>query len=117
MSKENIERKYQHEKKLNTMLKKELSEIKDVFIISNDKWIPHVLNLSVGGIKPETMLHALEKHEIYISTQTACSSEKAISKLFLLYQILQNMPNVLLQKLINGVRDKLFMLQVFLSTL
>ena len=26
------------------------------------------------------MLHALEKYEIYISTQTACSSEKLLSK-------------------------------------
>ena len=38
-----------------------------------------MLNVSVVGIKPETFLHALEEHEVYISTQTACSSEKAIS--------------------------------------
>jgi cysteine desulfurase len=39
-----------------------------------------MLNISVVGIKPETFLHALEKYEVYISTQTACSSEKAISQ-------------------------------------
>ena len=42
-------------------------------INSNDKCIPHIVNLSLRNIKSETMLHALEKDNIYISTQTACS--------------------------------------------
>ena len=47
----------------------------DLFINSNDKCIPHIVNISLNsGIKPETMLHALEEDEIYISTQTACST-------------------------------------------
>ena len=41
--------------------------------------IPHILNISVLGIKPETFQHALEEKEIYISTQTACSSGSGIS--------------------------------------
>ena len=44
-----------------------------VFINSNENSIPHILNFSVIGVKPETMLHALEGDEIYISTQSACS--------------------------------------------
>ena len=39
-----------------------------------------MLNISVLGVKPETMLHALEKYEIYISTQSACSSNTTVSK-------------------------------------
>ncbi|MEG0619014.1 MAG: cysteine desulfurase family protein [Bacilli bacterium] len=74
-----ISKKYEYIQKLNDFLKKELTNIDGVYINSNNNCIPHILNISVLGIKPETFLHALEKYEIYISTQTACSSEKAIS--------------------------------------
>lgn len=71
--------RYEYVKKLNSYLKEQLGRYKDVFINSNDKCLPHVLNISVVGIKPETFLHALEHYEVYISTQTACSSEKSLS--------------------------------------
>lgn len=77
---ENLEDKYNYVQELNNYLKKELSKLDNVYINSNDICIPHMLNISAVGIKPETFLHALEKHEIYISTQTACSSEKAVSQ-------------------------------------
>ena len=77
---ENLEDKYNYVQELNNYLKEELSKLNNVYINSNDICIPHMLNISAVGIKPETFLHALEKHEIYISTQTACSSEKAVSQ-------------------------------------
>ena len=46
----------------------------DVTINSNDSCLPHIVNVSLHGIKSEVMLHALEEQEIYISTQTACST-------------------------------------------
>ncbi len=61
-------------KKLNEKLKKELEKYENVYINSTDDSIPHVLNISVLGVKPETMLHALEEDDIYISTQSACST-------------------------------------------
>lgn len=70
----NINEKYDYIKILNDSLKSELSKYKDVFINSNNYSIPHILNLSIIGVKPETMLHALEEYDIYISTQSACSS-------------------------------------------
>lgn len=70
----NIDDNYQYVTKLNEQLKNGLTKYQDVFINSNEYCIPHVLNISVVGIKPETMLHALEKYDIYISTQTACST-------------------------------------------
>ncbi len=70
---------YEYVTKLNNRLKDKLKEYKDVYINSNDKCLPYVLNISVVGVKPETFLHALEKYDVYISTQTACSSEKNIS--------------------------------------
>ena len=32
------------------------------------------------NVKPESMQHALEEYDIYISTQTACSSGDSMSK-------------------------------------
>ncbi len=71
---------YDEVKKNNQYLKEELLRIKDIRINSNDYCIPHILNISVLGIKPETLLHALESDDIYISTQTACASESSYSK-------------------------------------
>ena len=50
-----------------------LNKIDGVIVNSNDYSIPHIINFSVIGIKPETLLHALEEDEIYVSTKTACS--------------------------------------------
>ena len=77
---EDLDNKYNYVQDLNNYLKEELSKLENVYINSNNICIPHMLNISVIGIKPETFLHALEKYEVYISTQTACSSEKAISQ-------------------------------------
>ena len=51
-----------------------------MFVNSPAAAIPHILNISVVGVKPETLLHALEEHEIYISTQSACSSSHSESR-------------------------------------
>jgi len=64
--------KYNHVKELNLYLRDKLSKL-NIDINSPLNAIPHILNFSLRGIKAETMLHALEKDDIYISTQTACS--------------------------------------------
>lgn len=71
---EDSQNKYNHVLELNNYLKKELTKFGNVVINSTDYSIPHILNVSVIGVKPETMLHALEEYNIYISTQSACSS-------------------------------------------
>ena len=71
---------YDYVVNLNKYLKEELLKIDSLKINSNDKCIPHILNISALGIKPETLLHALESDEIYISTQTACASDNSYSK-------------------------------------
>ena len=60
---------------LNKRLISGLNKIDGVTINSNEYSISHIVNISVIGIKPETLLHALEEDEIYISTKTACSTE------------------------------------------
>jgi cysteine desulfurase len=37
---------------------------------------PHILNISFPGLKGEIILHALEEHNIYISTGAACRSRE-----------------------------------------
>ena len=71
---ENIDTNYVYITKLNNRLKSGLNKYPDVYVNSNEYCIPNILNVSVIGVKPETMLHALERYDIYISTQTACST-------------------------------------------
>ena len=77
---ENLNDKEKYVSELNNYLKNKLKEYEMVKINSNDKCIPHILNISVLGVKPETMLHALESKGIYISTQSACSASNSKSK-------------------------------------
>lgn len=71
--------KYNHVEELNKYLKDKLQEINGVIINSNNNCVYHIVNLSVLGIKPETMLHALASKDIYISTKTACSDDASLS--------------------------------------
>lgn len=50
-----------------------------VMINSNQYSVMHIVNISVLDIKPETLLHELEKSDIYISTKTACSMNDGVS--------------------------------------
>ena len=67
-----LDKKYEYVVELNKYLRQRLEEL-DVYINSSEMAIPHILNISLKGIKSETMLHALEEYDIYVSTQTACS--------------------------------------------
>lgn len=75
-----LDKKYDYIKELNVYLKKELEKFPNVRINSTDNSIPHILNLSVMHAKPESMQHALEDYDIYISTQSACSANNPISR-------------------------------------
>ena len=60
---------------LQQYLLEHLKKIEQVSLNSTEKSIPHIVNISIIGIKPETLLHALETHEIYVSTKSACATE------------------------------------------
>lgn len=68
-----FDKKNQHVLELHDCLINRLNSL-DVLINSNEFCLPYIVNISLKGIKPETMLHALEQDDIYISTQTACST-------------------------------------------
>lgn len=69
---EDYENKYNHVLDIHDYLISELEKL-DIYINSNSKCLPHIVNISLKNIKSEVMQHALEEYEIYISTQTACS--------------------------------------------
>ena len=65
---------------LNNYLKNKLNEYNNIKINSNKYCVPHILNISYIGIKPETLQHALEEKEVYVSTGSACSGASPINK-------------------------------------
>lgn len=75
-----LDKKINQVKELNNYLKDNIAKYEKVKINSNDYSIPQILNVSVVGCKPETMQHALEEYDVYISTQTACSKGGEMSK-------------------------------------
>ncbi len=75
-----MDKHYDYVQKINTMLRDELSKYEKVKINSPIDGLPYILNISVLGVKPEVLLHALEEDEVYISTQTACSNKTDESK-------------------------------------
>jgi len=76
---EDFDKKYNHVSSLKSKLIENLKTINGLTINSNDNCVPHIINISISDIKPETLLHALEENEIYVSTKTACSSNEGIS--------------------------------------
>ena len=80
---ENFQQKQKHVQEIHDYLINHLKMLK-VDINSNDYCIPHIVNISLKNAKPETMLHALEQEEIYISTKTACSTNESSTAVFAL---------------------------------
>lgn len=73
LSYQNIDDDIKKVQELNQIIKNKLKDYPNLSINSNENSIPHILNISIKGIKPETMLHSLEENDVYISTQSACS--------------------------------------------
>jgi len=43
---------------------------------NNDRFTPHIINVSLRGVRSEIMLHSLEQDGIYVSSGSACTSRK-----------------------------------------
>jgi len=71
---ESLDSNYAKVLELSNYLKENLKTIPGITINSNEMCIPHIVNISLNTVKPETMQHALEEYDIYISTRTACST-------------------------------------------
>jgi len=72
--------------RLNEKICKELTEFYPNIKINKTKYsIPHILNISLMGIKPETFIHAMEEQDVYLSTNTACASGEVSTSVMAIY--------------------------------
>lgn len=65
-----------HIKKLNRYALDQLQAIDDVAVNSPIDALPYIINISVAGIRSETMLHHLEESGVYVSSSSACAKGK-----------------------------------------
>lgn len=80
-----LEKRERFIERLNLKITDALSKYDGVMINKTKYSIPHILNISLRNIKAETFLHALEEYEIYVSTNTACSSGSISSSVIAIY--------------------------------
>ena len=80
-----LEKRERFVERINAKLVDALSKYEGVMINKTKYSIPHILNISFRNIKSETFLHALEEYEIYVSTNTACSSGNISSSILAIY--------------------------------
>ena len=72
-------------KVLNDKLNSTISKYPDIKINKTSYSIPHIFNISLMNIKPETFIHALEKRDIYVGSNTACSHGSMSSTLMAMF--------------------------------
>lgn len=74
-----IEMYFNYLEPLNKKIISALSNYPLVHINSTSNSIPHTINFSINKIKPETFIHAMDEHNIYLSTKSACSKVNTMS--------------------------------------
>lgn len=85
LANENLEKKERFVSLLNEKIVQSLSKYDKIKINKTKYSIPQILNISVLDVMPESLVHALEKHEIYVSTNTACSSKDTSSSVIAVF--------------------------------
>ncbi|MEG1288278.1 MAG: cysteine desulfurase family protein [Bacilli bacterium] len=84
-----LEKKERFINLLNEKIVSQLEKLPDVLVNKTKYSIPQILNISLMGIMPETFLHAMDKHEVYISTNTACASGELSTSVMAIYNDLK----------------------------
>lgn len=85
LANENIEKKERFVTLLNDKITNTLSKYPNILFNKTKYSIPHILNMSVMDVMPEVMVHALANHEIYVSSNTACSSGEVSNAVLAVY--------------------------------
>ena len=80
-----IEKRERFVERLNNKIVDALKKYNGIMINKTKYSIPHILNISLRNIKAETFLHALEEFEVYVSSNTACSSATLSSSVMAVY--------------------------------
>ena len=85
LANENLEKKERLVTLLNEKIVNTLSKYPNILFNKTKYSIPHILNISVMDVMPEVMVHALANHEIYVSSNTACSSGEVSNAVLAVY--------------------------------
>lgn len=85
LANDGLEKKERFVSLLNDKITSSLSKYPNIIINKTKYSIPQILNISVMDVMPEVMVHALDKHEIYLSTNTACSSGDISNSVIAIY--------------------------------
>lgn len=85
LANENLEKKERFVTLLNEKIVNTLSKYPNILFNKTKYSIPHILNMSVMDVMPEVMVHALANHEIYVSSNTACSSGEVSNAVLAVY--------------------------------
>lgn len=80
-----IDKRENFVRRLNEKIVAELCRIDGILINQTKYSIPQILNISLENIRPETFLHAMEEHEIYLGTNTACASGELSTSIMAIY--------------------------------
>ena len=71
-----INENYKKVSELNAYARERLGKIEGVVFNSPDDALPYVINISVGRVRSEIMLHFLEERGVYVSSGSACAKGK-----------------------------------------
>ena len=74
MTYHDLDSKVEHMREVKQHLIDELTQIENVYSNSGDA--PHIASITFKGVRSEVMLHALEERGVYVSSGSACSSNK-----------------------------------------
>lgn len=85
LANENLEKKERFVTLLNEKIVNTLSKYPNILFNKTKYSIPHILNISLMDVMPEVMVHALASHEIYVSSNTACSSGEVSNAVLAVY--------------------------------
>jgi len=77
---ENSEEKIQKVKQINKMLKNAFKKYPLIHINSTEDSLPHILNVSVKGVKAKIFQSMLSSYDVCVSTKSACSTENTPSR-------------------------------------
>lgn len=81
----NLEKKERFVSLLNEKIINTLNKYPNILFNKTKYSIPHILNISVMDVMPEVMVHALANYEIYVSSNTACSSGEVSNAVLAVY--------------------------------
>lgn len=85
LANENLEKKERFVTLLNEKIVNTLSKYPNILFNKTKYSIPHILNISIMDVMPEVMVHSLANHEIYVSSNTACSSGEVSNAVLAVY--------------------------------